>query len=92
MNNIYSVKQVRDNFADILNQVIYNQKEFIISRFNRPVAKISPLKKQEEHDKETNRREHSVEKILAIRRRHKNLNLTKIVINERDKEYKRWKR
>lgn len=89
MNNFISAKNARAQFADILNQVVYSNREFIISRFDKPVAKIVPIKKVYA-DEEIERRKKLVERIRKIRKIYKGVDLTKIVIRERDKEYRRW--
>lgn len=93
MNNIISSKDARAQFADILNQVVYSNREFIISRFDKPVAKIIPIKDIDE-DEEIIRRRKAVAKIRELRKKFKkiygNIDLTKVIIRERDKEYKRW--
>lgn len=95
MDNIIPAKQVRAQFADILNQVVYAGREFIISRFDKPVAKIAPIRDLSDNQ-EIKRRKKIVEKIMKLRKQFKaiygNTDLTKIVIRERDKEYKRWTR
>lgn len=91
MNNIISSRDARNQFAEILNQVVYNGREFIISRFDHPVAKISPIHdKKENEDEEIIRRKKLVAKFMTIRKKLKGVDLTKIVIRERDKEYRRW--
>lgn len=89
MDNMISAKQMRAQFADILNQVVYADREFIISRFDKPVAKIVPIKIADE-DEEIKRRNKIVERIMKLRKIYKGVDLTKIVIRERDKEYKQW--
>lgn len=91
MNNIISAREARNQFAEILNQVVYAGREFIISRFDKPVAKIVPIKAIDE-DEEIKRRKKIVEKIMKMREMYKGVDLTKIVIRERDKEYQRWKK
>lgn len=90
MDNTISSKDARNQFAEILNQVMYAGREFIISRFDKPVAKISPYK--EELDEERLKRQKAILRIMEMRKKYKNIDLTKIVIRERDKEYKKWKR
>jgi len=89
MNTIISSKDARDQFAEILNQVAYAGREFIIKRFDRPVAKIIPVTSPN-NDEETKRRKQIVARIMKIRKKLKGIDLTKIVIRERDREYKRW--
>lgn len=91
MNTTISSKQAREQFAEILNQVMYAGKEFTISRFDKPVAKISPIKPVSD-DEEIARRKKAVAQIMKIREKYKGVDLTKIVIRERDKEYRRWKK
>lgn len=91
MDNTISSKDARNQFAEILNQVMYAGREFIISRFDKPVAKIVPIKVVDE-DEEMKRRKKVVERIMKMRKIYKGVDLTKIVIRERDKEYKRWAR
>ncbi|MBI2641188.1 type II toxin-antitoxin system prevent-host-death family antitoxin [Candidatus Roizmanbacteria bacterium] len=94
MNQVISSKDARAQFAEILNQVMYAGREFIISRFDKPVAKISPIEKSTDDDDETKRRKKAIINILRMRTKFReiygNLDLTKIVIKERDKEYKKW--
>lgn len=89
MKNIISSKDARTQFAEILNQVFYTGKEFIISRFDRPVAKIIPIKSEDVND-ETKRRKSIVNRIISMRKTYKGADLTRIVIRERDKEFKKW--
>lgn len=92
MNNVISSKDARAQFAEILNQVVYSGREFVISRFDKPVAKIVPIIKDADENGETKRRKGIVERIMKIRKQLNATNLTEIVIRERDKEYRRWKR
>lgn len=93
MDTIISSKEARDQFAEILNQVAYGSREFIISRFDKPVAKIIPFKSVDE-DAEIERRKKIVARIRRMRKKFReiygNVDLAKIVISERDKEYKKW--
>ena len=91
MNNVISSKDVRVQFSEILNQVIYAGKEFIISRFDKPVAKISPLRPSF-NGREINQRKAAAIKILSAQRALRRIDLTEIVIRERDREYRRWKK
>ena len=90
MNTTISSKDARNQFAEILNQVMYAGREFTISRFDKPVAKIVPIK-QPEDDEEIKRRKKIVQSIKEARKHYKGVDLTKIVIREREKEYKKWK-
>jgi antitoxin (DNA-binding transcriptional repressor) of toxin-antitoxin stability system len=89
MNTTISSKQAREQFAEILNQVAYAGREFVIKRFERPVAKISPVESLFDV-KEKNRRRNIVKKIMKMRRIYHGIDLANIVIYERDKEYKKW--
>ncbi len=90
MNNIISSKDARNQFAEILNQVVYQGREFIISRFDKPVAKLSPLRSIAKENEETRRRKKTIAQIRKMREIYKGIDLTKIVIRERDREYKKW--
>lgn len=93
MDNVISSKDARNQFAEILNQVVYQGREFTISRFDKPVAKISPIHdKKESEDEEFIRRKKLLAKIMTIRKKLKGVDLTKIVVRERDKEYRKWTR
>lgn len=93
MDNIISSKEARAQFADLLNQVVYAGREFIISRFDKPVAKISPINiKNGSDDLEVIRRRKVISKIKVMRSVYRNIDLTNLVIAERDKEYRKWKK
>lgn len=93
MNTVISSKDARDQFAEIINQVLYNGREFIINRFDKPVAKIVPIIDMDE-TQEKERMEKIVARIRQMRKKFKeiygNTDLTEIIIRERDKEYKKW--
>lgn len=95
MNTTISSKDARDQFSEILNQVAYAGREFIIKRFDRPVARISPIKENNPGvDTEAKQRGKAILQIMKMRKKFKeiygNVDLTNIVIRERDKEYKKW--
>jgi prevent-host-death family protein len=93
MDTIISSKDARDQFSEILNQVAYAGREFVISRFDKPVAKIIPVKSAyANQDIDMERRKQIVDRIMEMRKVYRGVDLTKIVIKERDREYKRWKR
>jgi len=91
MNTIVSSKDARAQFAEILNQVMYAGREFIISRFDKPIAKITPIQSASE-DKDMTKRKNVISKIVSMRKVFQTVDLTKIVIREREKEYRRWKK
>ena len=91
MNTIVSSKDARAKFAEILNQVMYAGREFIISRFDKPIAKITPIQSASE-DKDMTKRKNVISKIVSMRKVFQTVDLTKIVIREREKEYRRWKK
>ena len=90
MNNVISSRDAREQFAEILNQVMYRGREFTISRFDKPVAKIVPIKPTQT-DEKISKRKKLVARIMKTRKIYKGVDLTKIVIEERKKEYKKWK-
>lgn len=40
-----SIKQTRDNLAELIEQVAIGKKTFIITKFGKPKARITPIKK-----------------------------------------------
>lgn len=43
MPQVISATQARNNFSDILSQVIYNQKEFIVEKKGKKIAMVIPF-------------------------------------------------
>ncbi len=41
-----SVKDTRNNLAELLEQVAVGNKQFVITKFGKPKAQLSPLKKE----------------------------------------------
>lgn len=44
----YSAHEVRNNLGEMLNQVYYHGIEIIIEKMKKPVAKIVPIKKEDQ--------------------------------------------
>lgn len=44
MTQTVSIKQTRDNLADLINQVDIANREFVITKFGKPKAMLMPVK------------------------------------------------
>jgi len=43
MPKTIAASYLRENFAEILNQVLYKKKTFLVSKHNRIIARLSPI-------------------------------------------------
>lgn len=80
-----SIKQARENFSEIINQIAYGDITYIIKKFNKPLVKMTKFAEEKSNS------DNFWKLIKRLQKTYKGINLSQKVIKERDKIYQALK-